>query len=468
MRFKACHTRSFATLIASLILSGLLVYRGRAQTNFQFGAPATYSVPTRPSTIAVGDLNGDGKPDLVIANYTGTFGDNSSGSVTVLLNTNKGTFQVASNYAVEPYPWTVALADVNNDGKLDIVGSALWNGDVFVLLGNGDGTFQAPIYTSIFAPPYTDVQTISPQGVALGDLNGDKNLDIVVANEGNVGTNVYVTVLFGDGTGHFNSPINYLAVASHSLLLADFNHDGKLDIAVNGEDGSPISVLLNNGDGTFGSTTNLSRGNPPSASDSIVSADFNGDGIPDLATANNDSQSISVLLGRGDGSFSDAVVYPVSDYARGLATADLDYDGKIDLITSTYGGNLIILKGNGDGTFCVQPPIPIGGISFGVATGDFDTNGTPDLVKANYADNTLNVLLNFTPPKLTIAKVNTEITIEWPQLIGYTLENSTNLLTGNWSAVTDPIFSVSGRFRLTNSATSNALFYRLRNPQGTN
>jgi hypothetical protein len=448
-------------LAAFLLVMSLLTQNSKAQSQFQFGAPATYSVPPRPSSIAVGDLNGDGKPDVVIANNTGTFGNNSSGSITVLLNNGNGTFPATSQYPVEPYPWTVALADVNNDGKLDIVSSSMWNGDVYAMLGNGDGTFSPPISSSILAPPYTSSGYIYPQGVALGDLNDDGYLDVVLANEANVETNVYVTVLFGNGTGHFNSPTNYVAVYSRSLVLADFNHDGKLDIAVNGEYDS-IGVLLNNGNGTFSGTTNFARGDSGGESDTIVTADFNGDGIPDLATANNDSQSVSVLLGQGDGSFSNAVVYPVSDYARGLAAGDFDYDGKVDLVASTYGGNLIILKGNGDGTFSIQPPLNIGGISFAVAAADFDTNGTPDLVKANLFDNTLNVLLNFTPPRLTIAKTNNQIALTWPQLSGYILESSTNLLSGNWMTVTNSFFSISGRFWLTNSMTDNAQFYRLK------
>jgi hypothetical protein len=120
------------------------------------------------------------------------------------------------------------------------------------------------------------------------------------------------------------------------------------------------------------------------------------------------------------------------------------------------------LKGNGDGTFSVQLLLYIGGVSFAVAAADFATNGTPDLVTANLFDNTLNVLLNVTLPKLTLAKTNNQIAVTWPQLSGYTLESSTNLLSGNWMTVTNPVISVSGRSRLTNSMTGNALFYRLK------
>lgn len=445
-----------------MLFASLLAQSGRAQSSFQFSAPVTNSVPSRPSSIAVGDLNGDGKPDIVIANNTGTFGNNSSGSITVLLNNGHGTFHVASNFPVEPYPWSVALADVNNDGKFDIVSSSIWNGDVYVMLGASDGTFSSPITSSLLAPPYTSSGNIYPQGVALGNLNGDSYLDVVLANQAGVGTDGYVTVLFGDGTGHFYSPTNYVAIRSRSLVLADFNHDGKLDIAVDRYEGSVISVLLNNGNGTFGGTTNFATGDSWGGSDTIVAADFNGDGISDLATANNDSQSVSVLLGRGDGIFFNAAVYPVSDYARGLAIGDFDYDGNIDLVASTYGGYLIFLKGKGDGTFSVQPPLYIGGVSFAVAAADFDTNGTPDLVKANLFDNTLNVLLNFTLPKVAIAKTSNQISVTWPQLAGYFLESSTNLSSGNWMTETNPIFSVSGRFRLTNSMAGDALFYRLK------
>lgn len=452
------HAEGFMALMISAFLLILLAENSRAQTNFQFGVPVVYSVPSRPSEIAVGDLNGNGRPDIVIANNTGTFGNNSSGSITVLLNNGNGTLSVASNYPVEPYPWGVALADVNNDGKLDIVSSGLWSGDVYVMLGNGDGTFSLPITSG--------TTSSEPQGVAVGDLNGDSNLDVALANE----NSDYVTVLFGDGTGHFFSSTNYPAVAGTSLELADFNHDGKLDVAVDSEFVSMVSVLLNNGDGTFGvGQTNLTTSSLQGGeSDTIITADFNGDGIPDLATANNDLQSVNVLLGRGDGSFSNAVVYPVSDYARGLAAADFDYDGKIDLVTSTYGGNLIILKGNGDGTFSVQPPLSIGGISFAVAAADFDTNGSPDLVKANLFDSTLDVLLNMTPPRLGITATNNQVVLTWPQLSGYVLESSTNLSLGSWVSVTNPIISVGGKIGLTNPITSDAVFYRLKASPATN
>src|SRR5437879_9667242 len=235
----------------------------------------------RPQSPAVGNFNGDGKADLVVAN-------SSSDSVAVLLGEGDGEFLSAVEYGSGSYPFFVAVGDFNGDGKsdfavanrgqTDITTFAFTNGSISVLLGKGDGTFQAAVHYGAGA---------DPQSIAVGDFNGDGRPDLAVANNGS--TNV--SVLLGNGDGTFENAFGYGAgTGPGSVAVGDFNGDGKPDLAVanigsmrdNHTDGN-VSVLLGNGDGTFRSAVNYGAGSVPR---SVTVSDFNGDGKLDLAVAN--------------------------------------------------------------------------------------------------------------------------------------------------------------------------------------
>jgi len=352
-------------------------------------AAVTYSVGpvgTSPFSVMSGDFNGDGTLDLVAAN-TG------SNNVSVLLGNGDGTFQAAVSYPAGSGPRSVTSGDFNGDGKLDL--AVTWasqsgaSSGVSVLLGNGDGTFQAAVSYSV--GPFG---TSTPFSVTTGDFNGDENLDLVTANNSNS-----VSVLLGNGDGTFQAAVRYPAGdGPRSVTTGDFNGDGKLDLAVANERSNNVSVLLGNGDGTFLSAVNYSVGTSPS---SLTSGDFNGDGKPDPVVANLYSHTVSALLGMGDGIFQPAVSYGVGPNPSSVTGGDLNGDGKLDLVTVNSDNNSVsVLLGNGDGTFQTAVSYVTGASSSppagrsSVTSGDLNGDGKLDLVTANSRDNNVSILLN--------------------------------------------------------------------------
>jgi hypothetical protein len=310
------------------------------QENLQFG-----------NSIAAGDFNGDGNIDLVQFATV-----NRNGLIAVLLGNGDGTFGVPSvfNSNFDFGPGSVAVGDLNGDGKLDIVSSG-----VGVFLGNGDGTFK----------PEVDYGG-GGASVALGDFNGDGVPDIVTARSSSSG----VSILLGNGDGTFGFPTTVpLPDYGEFVAVGDFNHDGKLDLAVLlGYRAISIAILLGNGDGTFGTPMVYPL---PQLSASLAIGDFNGDGKLDLVATH--LGSLSVLLGNGDGTFGSATTYPVPSKIQFLAVGDLNGDGKADLAVLDYP-EVSILLGNGDGTF--QPAANFG--SFGedaLTIADLNGDGSPDI-----------------------------------------------------------------------------------------
>ena len=296
----------------------------------------------------------------------------------------------------------IATGDFNSDGVPDlVVATPAVNGQapgyLTVLLGNEDGTF-----TATAANPATG---INPLFIATGDFNGDGNLDLAVAN---AASNT-VTILLGNGDGAFTPTSATVPTGSDpvSIAVGDFNADGILDLAVANATGDNVTVLLGKGDGTFAptSTSPVTGINP----DSIAVGDFNGDGIPDLATANANSNSVTILLGNGDGSFTPAAENPATGSGpNAITVADFNGDGIADIATTNLGptdtdGSITVLLGKGDGTFAPTSTSPVTGITpDAIAVGDFNADGVPDLVAANGFSNTMTVLLGagdgtFTP-----------------------------------------------------------------------
>jgi hypothetical protein len=332
-------------------------------------ASASYSI-----AVAIADLNGDGKPDLVVANYL-------SNSVSVLLGNGNGTFQPQSAFATGSGPLSVAAADFNGDGKLDLVVGNYGSQSVSVLLGNGDGTFQSQ--TAFATGSF-------PTSVQATDLNGDGKADVVVAD---LGSNK-VSVLLGNGDGTFQSQSVFATGATpRSVAVADFNGDGKPDLVVANDNSRNVSVLLGNGNGTFQSQVTFATGTLPS---SVAVADFNGDGKADLVVTNeNMLGSVSVLLGNGDGTFQSQTTYHTGMLPSSVAVTDINGDGNADLIISNEGANDIsVLLGNGDGTFQHQTTFATASAPYFVAVGDVSGDGRPDAVVATYDSESVSVLLN--------------------------------------------------------------------------
>jgi hypothetical protein len=297
---------------------------------------------------------------------------------TASLDLAESTFAGKTDYATESYPESVAVGDFNGDGNLDLAVTNVGSNMVSVLLGKGDGTFQPQVAYAVGS---------IPNSVAAGDFNGDGKLDLVIANE----YASAVSVLLGRGDGTFQPQVTY-AVGSYPYAVAvgDFNGDGKLDLVTANENAGTISVLLGRGDGTFQPQVTYAVGANP---EFVAVGDFNGDGKLDLAVANVGGNTVSVLLGNGDGTFQPQVVYATGSYPLSVAVGDFNGDGKLDLVTANeYASTVSVLLGNGDGTFRPQVAYFTGLYPDSVAVGDFNGDGKLDLATANSLDSTVSVL----------------------------------------------------------------------------
>ena len=339
-----------------------------------FRPQARLAAGRNPTSVAIGDVNGDGRPDLVTANYSGGTGD-----VSVLLGAGDGTFQPQALFAAGSGPASVAIGDVNGDGRPDLVTANNGSGDVSVLLGAGDGTFR---------PQARPMAGRSPFLVAIGDVNGDGRPDLVTANFGYNN----VSVLLGAGDGTFRPQAPFPAGSEPtSVAIGDVNGDGRPDLVTANYGSGDVSVLLGNGDGTFRPPTDFAAGGSPY---SVAIGDVNGDGRPDLVTANSASGDVSVLLGIGDGTFRPQARFAVGGTPTSVAIGDLSGDRIPDLVTANAGsGDVSVLLGNGDGTFRPPTDFAAGGSPYSVAIGDVNRDGQPDLVTANYGSGDVSVLL---------------------------------------------------------------------------
>jgi phospholipase C len=333
-----------------------------------------------PDSVAVGDFNGDGHQDLAITiQNCPVFPSCSPGTVSIMLGNGDGTFQPQTSYAVGGQPYSVALGDFNGDGNLDLAVANAFDNSVSVLLGNGDGTFQTPTAYATGSGPYV---------VISNDFNGDGRLDLAVVNY----TGNTVSILLGNGDGTFQPQMTF-ATGQNPRWLAtgDFNGDGKLDLAIANLTDNTVSILLGNGDGTFQTQTALASGAAPF---SLVAADFNGDGNLDLAVANSGDNTLSILLGNGDGTFLSPAVYTAGASPESVIVGDFNGDGQMDLAIANFNGaSVSLLLGNGDGTFQAQTSFATGSTPQLATAGDFNEDGRLDLVTANLTDNTVSVLL---------------------------------------------------------------------------
>jgi hypothetical protein len=363
-------------------MAGVSVIRGVGDGTFEVNKD--FKVGSEPTSVAIGDLNGDGRPDLVIS-------DNDSGNgstVSVLLGVGDGDFGAKTDFATGSGPWSAAIGELNGDGKPDLVTANFGNGGgsgstVSVLLGHGDGSFDAK----------TDYSTGNgPRFVAIGDLNRDGKLDLVVA----IATGLSVLLGNGDGTFGASAFVATGGGTASNVAMGDLNGDGAPDLVTVefGIGGGSVEVLLGHGDGTFGAPTEYAAGNGPTF---VAIADLNGDGIPDLATANLFGTA-SVLLGHGDGTFAMHADFDTRASAYSVAIGDLNGDGYPDLVTPSNASQISVLLGRGNETFGPPAFYGTGGGayygSYSVATGDLNGDGRPDVAVANLGANTVTVLLN--------------------------------------------------------------------------
>jgi hypothetical protein len=335
------------------------------------------------NTVAVADINGDGKLDVIRGG--------EAPNLEFLAGNGDGTF--ASGLAIPATLSDVVLVDMDGDGRLEIVGPGE-KGFVYVLHGNGDGSFNPP--NKYKAPGLN---------AAAGDLNGDGMPDIVVTGDG-------VAVLLANRGGGYKDRVRYVAGSGpRGVNIADLNGDGKPDLAV-ANFGGTISVLLGNGDGTFRPQISAILSGPGAQARDLAIADFNGDGKLDVAATQFSGSSIfvlppgvHVLLGNGDGTFGPDTFYPLgsrNDLDRIVDAGDLNQDGIADLAVNFEGNTqegVHVLLGNGDGTFTFEGSHAVSGNAFYVVIADVNSDGRPDLLTGGDA------LLNQGPALAPTARV---------------------------------------------------------------
>jgi type II secretory pathway component GspD/PulD (secretin) len=375
---------SLAQYSASLGSSTGVNIPGVGASNFPV---TTLATGTNPDFVTTADFNADGFQDMAIANYT-------DGTVSVFLGVGDGTFQTPTTVTVGTGPASIATGIFNatTNDNLDMVVANQTTNNLTVLLGNGDGTFAAG--TSI-------ITGNQPVSVIATDLNGDGTPDLVVANK----ADNTIEVFLGKGDGTFTPLTPFPSGAAPTCLLADdFNGDGKIDLAVTNSDDNTMEIFLGNGDGTFGKGVTYATGVTPLF---VAPGDFNGDGIIDLAVAdsgaptaaNSVGNAVSIFLGNGDGTFGTAAL-PREDFAAGtnptsIAVADYNVDGRPDLAVTAQGDNSVaLLLGIGDGTFSSFVELALGTAPDSCASADFNGDGIPDLAVTNNQSNDVSIILN--------------------------------------------------------------------------
>jgi hypothetical protein len=299
----------------------------------RFKARRDYPTGSGPLSVAVGDLNGDGRPELMTANI--------ESSISVLRNRGDGSFRAHVEYATGSFPFSVASGDLDSDGKADLL-TANTNyggaGSVSILPNRGDGTFGGKVdYPS---GPH-------PVSLGVGDLNADGKLDVVTANDAADD----VSVLLNRGDGRLRAKLDYATgIRPNSVAIGDLNGDGNPDLATANSTTSSVSVLFNRGDGSFQPHVDYTTGIAPPRS--VAIGDLDGDGKLDLATANTGANSVSLLLNRGDGSFQAQGEWATARFPTWVEIGDLNGDGKPEVVTANQFANNVSVFTNGTG-LCV-------------------------------------------------------------------------------------------------------------------
>ncbi|CAF4176589.1 unnamed protein product, partial [Adineta steineri] len=357
--------------------------------NGSFTIPYKYSTNNNsfPLSIVIGDFDNDTQLDIAVANY-------QSESVGIFFGYGNGFFTDQMIFFSVTYnfnPYSIATGDFNGDNRLDI---AVVNYDYNYV----DIVLTYRNYSFLSQNTYSTGTQSSPYSVAVADFNNDKQLDIVVANDGanNIG------IFFGYGNGTFSTQMTYSTGDNSqpfSVTIGDFNNDQQLDIVVANSRTSNIGIFLSYGNGTFSSQTTYSTGSNSGPVD-IAAGDFNNDGQLDIAVVNYYGFNIGIFLGYGNGTFSSQQTYPTGyqSYPRSIAIGDFNNDSGLDIIVVNYlGSNMGVFLGYGNGTFADQITyfVPLGTSPYDIAIGDVNNDDHQDIIITLYYSQSILIFVGY-------------------------------------------------------------------------
>jgi FG-GAP-like repeat len=378
----------------------------------------TYRTGHAPYCVVAADVNEDGKLDLISANLYGN-------TLTVLTNSGTGGFGSNCTINVGTEPDFIVAADINGDGKLDLITANSGSHTLTVLTNDGSGAFGSNATLNVGA--------VFEYFVAV-DINGDGILDLITANF----QADSLTVLTNDGSGVFGFNTNIPAESPLCVVAADVNGDGKPDLITAAVDLHQLTVFTNNRFGVFVSNATLNVGSLPNW---LVAADVNGDGKPDLVTANYGDNTLTVLTNNGSGVFGSNATLRVGVISQGgpvyVVAADINGDGKSDLISVNYtSGTMTLLTNN----FGLATTMQVGPHPTWVTAADVNGDGKLDLITAIAGNDSLSVFINDstfpTPtitPSLNISRSGNEMLVSWPSASpGWSLQQNPDLTTANW------------------------------------
>lgn len=394
---KNCAVVSVATLLVMFFFSSCnareAIVGGPQRPIFAPAAGSPIAVACGASNVVVGDLNNDGKPDLIVA-------CGQARALTVLLGMgSSGQFRASNPIPLPDGPGDMVLGDVNGDSNLDLAIDSHDSYGVVLMLGDGKGGLapapNSPIVMKEGQHPHT-------HGLALGDLNGDRKLDLITVNN----SDNDVSIAFGDGRGGFaRAPATFAVGPSpYPFALGDVNNDGHPDIIATATATGPLraqqlpksfalTLLLNDGRGGFRrSELPLRTGQPWF----VAIGDVNGDTKPDLVATHHEQSKLTVLLGDGTGHFAEVGNSPF-DFGRSafaVILADVNHDGRLDALAAA-GEGVRVMLGDGRGNFTSAPGSPFltgrGVWQFAVA--DMNGDGKVDIVTSNLESQSVSILL---------------------------------------------------------------------------
>jgi hypothetical protein len=447
---------------------------GASTESLTWTTPQSPAAQPRPQSIVVADFNGDGIPDIAVGvNATTTGG---KGYINILLGNGDGTFQAAKTFAALSDNQAMVAAPFVDGGPVDILtvsNSSTDTNNALILTGDGKGGFTV-------GTPFS-LGVINVSALITGDFNGDGKQDFIAAGEsfGVPGFDVYL----GNGNGTFNSGtlIPTADTKITALGAGDFTGSGALDLAVVGSDGS-VDIFLQDGLGDFSPGASANAGKSPSA---IVVGDFNGDGKADLAIANSGDNNVTVLLGDGNGNFTPNASPATGVKPASIALGDFNGDGIVDLAVANSGANTVtVLLGKGNGAFTVEPALTTGSTPIALAAGNFNGEDVSDLAVANNAPTpvattgTATILLAELTQTATTTATSVTLTDAGTQLVDasyagddihHASVSATTSITGSESRAVAPILSpAAGTYTSAQSvkitdATAGATIYYTTN-----